>query len=930
MIDTRGKQESSGRVAAAHNPSQAEDAAPGSRGRPSRRTGQRAGMRQTGAVTAAMLAVCLVMAATAQAQQVAGTINAPPGTEWSRVVLDPGGGKLFVADKTNKMILVFSASTLAAAGVISPAGYVPASNAPQEIALHQATRTLYVAMDNGGATSATTILAFDADTFAFKKSFSGIGLSLKLCVDEARGRLYTFGSGPGLRKTLTGIDVATNTVTGSFNVESLVSPIVKFSGPRALNPVTGELVFNSLHADQIAVVNGMTMAGQGFSVPFSRGWDATWNPAENKIYITTASWGGYLIFDRDAGTSMLTSCVNDGTSLFYSQATNRIYSGAEINRDTTVIEGPNDTCQNVEVGMGLADVAFIPANRRAYFARGSAVVVLDEDRLSVVASLPNCSGAGYGVGDTWIEADATARRVFAVSTWSMPTRGSCLTAIDDLRCPTVTGISPSSGPVGSQVVITGTNLLAVSSVRFGGGVAAPFAIDSETQITATVPDGAVNGPISLGKDGCQDVLTSTFAVLTCQVACAAIVPAVGQAAAPTLFDGSATAVSSCLTGPVYDWDFGDGSPHSSAPSPSHTYAAPGSYHWVLTVTADGKTSTCEGNIEVGEACMLSCSASVPSYTKVNATTPLQASATASNCQGPVTFEWDFGDGSAPSSEQNPNHAFAAVGVFPWQLVVRANGLSCTQNGSITVGAGYCTGPWVRFVPAAANNEGLNKTRWLSDLDLMNPDEEAARVDLALLLKDHDNSNPQVAGVEVPAGRALRLYNVLGSIFQAANAAIGVRFCDDDVLVNSRFYNTGAGGGVVYGMYIDSVGEESAVTPNEIGYFHHLSYSTDAKTGSRVNIGFVNAVGFVVDLVVRLYGDDGGFIGFRNVRLQPYDHRQYTRIHELVGSPTVTSGYATVEVLTPNARVHPYAMLIENISGDPIYMPVKVVTPPPAQ
>ena len=35
---------------------------------------------------------------------------------------------------------------------------------------------------------------------------------------------------------------------------------------------------------------------------------------------------------------------------------------------------------------------------------------------------------------------------------------------------------------------------------------------------------------------------------------------------------------------TYDWDFGDGSAHSTAADPTHTYATPGNYTATLTVT----------------------------------------------------------------------------------------------------------------------------------------------------------------------------------------------------------------------------------------------------------------------------------------------------------------------------------------------------------
>ena len=58
--------------------------------------------------------------------------------------------------------------------------------------------------------------------------------------------------------------------------------------------------------------------------------------------------------------------------------------------------------------------------------------------------------------------------------------------------PTVTGVSPASGPTlgGTVVTITGTDFASASAVHFGATSAASFSVDGPTQITATSPAGA--------------------------------------------------------------------------------------------------------------------------------------------------------------------------------------------------------------------------------------------------------------------------------------------------------------------------------------------------------------------------------------------------------------------------------------------------------
>ena len=60
--------------------------------------------------------------------------------------------------------------------------------------------------------------------------------------------------------------------------------------------------------------------------------------------------------------------------------------------------------------------------------------------------------------------------------------------------PTMSTFTPSSGPVGTKVTLTGTGFTGATAVSIGGGYAT-FTVDSDTQITATVPNGAESGPI---------------------------------------------------------------------------------------------------------------------------------------------------------------------------------------------------------------------------------------------------------------------------------------------------------------------------------------------------------------------------------------------------------------------------------------------------
>ncbi|MCA9826546.1 MAG: IPT/TIG domain-containing protein, partial [Dehalococcoidia bacterium] len=59
--------------------------------------------------------------------------------------------------------------------------------------------------------------------------------------------------------------------------------------------------------------------------------------------------------------------------------------------------------------------------------------------------------------------------------------------------PTITGLNPDTGPTGgnNNVIISGTNLLGVTTVSFGGTNALSFVINGATQITAVAPPHAL-------------------------------------------------------------------------------------------------------------------------------------------------------------------------------------------------------------------------------------------------------------------------------------------------------------------------------------------------------------------------------------------------------------------------------------------------------
>ena len=84
----------------------------------------------------------------------------------------------------------------------------------------------------------------------------------------------------------------------------------------------------------------------------------------------------------------------------------------------------------------------------------------------------------------------------------------------EVQPPTLSRFTPTQGPVGTRVTLTGTHLFEASAVRFNGVGASRFKVLSGTSIEAVVPPAATSGPISVATPGGTAVTDDPFTVTT--------------------------------------------------------------------------------------------------------------------------------------------------------------------------------------------------------------------------------------------------------------------------------------------------------------------------------------------------------------------------------------------------------------------------------
>jgi len=175
--------------------------------------------------------------------------------------------------------------------------------------------------------------------------------------------------------------------------------------------------------------------------------------------------------------------------------------------------------------------------------------------------------------------------------------------------------------------------------------------------------------ISVGSDDTPSALASAS-------------PTSGISPLAVSFNGSGIGGNAPLS---YNWNFGDSSPVSTAQNPTHSYTAAGTYTAVLIVTDnDGDSANDQVTIEVSSDQIPVVAAAATPQSGIE---PLTVSFSGSVIGGnaPITYQWDFGDGSPVSTAQNPSHTYSQGNFTASVTVTDADGDQASDTVTIDVG-----------------------------------------------------------------------------------------------------------------------------------------------------------------------------------------------------------------------------------------------------
>jgi hypothetical protein len=223
---------------------------------------------------------------------------------------------------------------------------------------------------------------------------------------------------------------------------------------------------------------------------------------------------------------------------------------------------------------------------------------------------------------------------------------------------------------------------------------------------------------------------------------------------------------------------------------------------------------------------------------------------------------------------------------------------------------------VYLVPAAAHAPGAYGSTWRTDLVVCNGPLAPADADFFFMPSGMDNTGQTGKTVPVGADGCVGLTDVVAYLFNARGAGALLVGSDVPLRVSSRTYNSAAGG--TYGQRIPAEAETDLLGPGERGWMVGLHGNANYRT----NLGFASLSALPTMVFATLHDSSGSELGTLSAELPPYGHVQLDDAFGAVGAVAVAFGYATVASGDPWARCAAYASVIDNRTGDAVFIPAE--------
>ncbi len=225
-----------------------------------------------------------------------------------------------------------------------------------------------------------------------------------------------------------------------------------------------------------------------------------------------------------------------------------------------------------------------------------------------------------------------------------------------------------------------------------------------------------------------------------------------------------------------------------------------------------------------------------------------------------------------------------------------------------------------YIAASARAEGANSTFFQTDLRLVNLADSVAEVDLTFLPSNVDNSAAVPVRLSVPPRESFELDDVIGNLFSVTSGVGAIRIVSESALaVTSRTY-TPSGDPACPGTYGQSIPATPASEAVARSVIPNISLAPGTATGFRTNFGVVNPASMATTVSVTLRSGSGTTVATASLTLPPQGHTQQS-VAALFGVQGTDTTNAFIEV-DASAPVLAYASVVDNLSGDPVFIPAQ--------
>lgn len=229
---------------------------------------------------------------------------------------------------------------------------------------------------------------------------------------------------------------------------------------------------------------------------------------------------------------------------------------------------------------------------------------------------------------------------------------------------------------------------------------------------------------------------------------------------------------------------------------------------------------------------------------------------------------------------------------------------------------------VKWIPAAASNAGALGTYWTTDVWIYSQVQDAAtEVHIAFLPEGVENPTPVEVTVEIPAYSAIRLTDVVATLFgESRPGALRLR-SDFAFSARSRTFNSGGDGGT-FGQGIEAVpddGGPGSPYPGDPGsdrrgWVLMGAVNHPGESGARSNIGLFNTLNEERDVTLLVFDQaTNALLGSDQITLGAYGWFQ-TDLFADIGVADVDVDDAFVLALG-RTGIRGYLSQIDNLSGD---------------